>query len=161
MIVDHGKWQQKGKIKLKCRLGDTLPISSGIGFIAKKHLRHIRREVRFTSSKVVENLQWQRQVCPHVRHPTLAQRTSGSDFGRFDRFERPLMGIHAAPPQQARKLGRLAWVDFAASATGRKVRIPVNGAILSNVRSRRKRAFAPEVAAQQPPVSTKRARPDI
>ena len=42
-------------------------------------------------------------------------------FGRFDHFERPLTGNHAAPPQLAQKLGRRAEVNFAASATGRRV----------------------------------------
>ena len=44
-------------------------------------------------------------------------------FGRFDHFERPLTGNHAAPPQLAQKLGCRAEVNFAASAKARFVRI--------------------------------------
>ena len=69
-----------------------------------------------------------------ARHPALAQRTAGSGFGRFDHFERPLMGNHAAPPQLAQKLGRRAEVNFAASATGRRVRIADLGVLRSERR---------------------------
>ena len=69
-----------------------------------------------------------------AKHPALAQRTAGSGLGRFDHFERPLIGNHAAPPQLAQKLGRRAEVNFAASANGRSVRDPVVAEASASVR---------------------------
>jgi hypothetical protein len=79
-----------------------------------------------------------------ARHPALAQRTAASGFGHFDHFERPLKGNHAAPPQLAQKLGRRAEVNFAASATGRRVRVAVIADLSISVCSHAKRSFAAE-----------------
>lgn len=61
-------------------------------------------------------------LCPHVKHAIVAQRMSGPDFIHFDRFERLLLGNHAAQPQLAGKSGRRLEVDFAALASGGLVR---------------------------------------
>ena len=47
---------------------------------------------------------------------------AGLDFSLFHAFECPVSGKHAALPRQDPKTGRRVEADFAASATGGKVR---------------------------------------
>ena len=61
-------------------------------------------------------------LVPHVRHPTPAQRMAGLDFSLFYAFECPVSGKRAATPRREPKTARRVVADFAASATGGKVR---------------------------------------
>ena len=62
---------------------------------------------------------------PHVRRSKPAQRRSGLDFGHFDYDERPLPGNRAVVLRSITTLIHRAEADFAASATGRFVRLAV------------------------------------
>ena len=64
----------------------------------------------------------ERQLRPHVRHRTLAERTSGLDFGQTACSERPLRGNCAALRIRGRRLDRSLVASFAAIASGCFVR---------------------------------------
>ena len=68
---------------------------------------------------------------------------AGLDFSLFYAFECPVSGKRAALPRQNPKTGRRVEADFAALATGGKVRIAEVRVVFRNDRFLQKQTFKP------------------
>ena len=76
-------------------------------------------------AKVVITAAAERQLSPHVRHLTPAQRMAGLEMEQFGRVEWPVWGDRAAVPRLSRKLDDRAEANIASSASGGFVRSAV------------------------------------